>query len=341
MLKPLVHIAQQAIHVGQARKENRGAPPEGVVNGRISGDDSIGFDRGGNACLRRGDDVVTDTQVASSAHLASQQDVSPYFGASGQPYLSAEERILAHFAPVSDLHQIVDLHIRGDDGVSNCRAINGRIRSDLDPVGDDHAARLGDLIPAAFGISRVAEAIGSDSRSVMDDDVRTDDCVLSDCHMRMDDCMCTDAHIGVDHAVWVDRHMVADLAIGGDDRIGTDGDMGSELRAWVDERRGMDPQLWLRRAIEQFQGLSEGEVRIGGSQQRHWSGGEIFGDDHGRSARRLDEGSILRIRDEGQLPGLSLGDRGDARDLEVLAIELCPDVSSDLGEPHGDLVHDK
>ncbi len=180
MLEPLFHIAQQAIHLGQTGKEDRGPSPEGVIHGRVSGDDPIGFDRGRDAGLCRGNDIIADAQMARSAHLTGQHDVPSHFSASGQSDLSTEERVLAHFASVSDLHQIVDLHVRGDDRVSDGRAINGRIGSDLDPIADDHAARLRDFVPEAIGIARIAEAIGSDSRSVVDDHMCADDRVLSD-----------------------------------------------------------------------------------------------------------------------------------------------------------------
>jgi len=151
--------------------------------------------------------------------------------------------------------------------------------------------------------------------------------------------MCADTHVRVDHALRVDRHVIADLAVSGDDRISADGDMGSKLNARMDECRRVNPWLRLRRPVEQFQGLGEGEVGMGSSQKRHGGGSEVFSDDHRRSARRFDEGGILRIGDEGQLAGLGFGDRGNSGDVKVLTIKPRSDMSGDVGEPHGDVVH--
>lgn len=65
-------------------------------------------------------------------------------------------------------------------------------------------------------------------------------------------------------------------------------------------------------------------------------GREVFGDDHGRSPGSSHRGSVLRVRDECDLPGTSFLDSGDSGDVGIVAIEMNVKLGCDLREFHGE-----
>ena len=83
--------------------------------------------------MSRGDHIIADAEMAGGPHLIGEHVVAPDLGAAGQSDLRAQERGLALLTPMTDLHQIIDLHAVGDDRLADGRAVNGRIGADLDP----------------------------------------------------------------------------------------------------------------------------------------------------------------------------------------------------------------
>ena len=89
------------------------------------------------------------------------------------PDAAGDGGMRADDAVVADLNLIVELGALFDDRVVHRTAIDGGVRADLDIVGDDDPADLGDLDPASLILGE-PEAVGPDHDAGMHDAVRTD-----------------------------------------------------------------------------------------------------------------------------------------------------------------------
>jgi len=109
--------------------------------------------------------------VVGEAGLARQEDVVFDVGAARDPRLAGDETARADAAVVPDLHQVVDLRPRADDGVVHAAAVDGRIRADLDVVADDAASDLGDFARQLAALAgHVAEPIRPEPHAGVQDD---------------------------------------------------------------------------------------------------------------------------------------------------------------------------
>src|SRR5919198_5271554 len=120
-----------------------------------------GRDIAGDAGLRGDDGAVTDREVAGDSHLPGEDDTAADPARPGDPHLGHDDRVFPDLHVVSDLHEVVDLGPAADDRQPQGRAVDGRVRADLDVVVDQHGADLRDL-PVRLAIEGVAEPVGAD-----------------------------------------------------------------------------------------------------------------------------------------------------------------------------------
>src|SRR5256886_454114 len=84
--------------------------------------------------LHRDARPAADRDVVGEAGLARQEHVIFDVGAARDPRLAGDETAGADAAVMPDLHEVVDLRPRPDDGVVHAAAVDGGIRADLDVV---------------------------------------------------------------------------------------------------------------------------------------------------------------------------------------------------------------
>src|SRR5688572_30423550 len=110
---------------------------------------------------------------------------------------------------MADLNQIVDLRSTFYPRLADRRAIDRRIRTDLDIVFDHNPADLRDLEPTFLFILGISKTVRSDRRVVMDDAIRTDLAILANGDARMYHRPLADRDTVVDRHVRVNADAIA------------------------------------------------------------------------------------------------------------------------------------
>ena len=105
---------------------------------------------------------MADFQMASQAHLASQDHVIAKLGTTRDAGLGNDQAVLAQSHVVGDLNQIIYFCSFADNGRSKRAAIDGDIGADFNIVTDDDVANLRHFEMSA-GIEHISEAIGADN----------------------------------------------------------------------------------------------------------------------------------------------------------------------------------
>src|SRR6478609_1048799 len=128
--------------------------------------------------------MVDDPEVAEDHRCPAEGAVPADIGATCDPYAAGDRRVRADAGVVADLDQVVELRALLDHRVVEMAAVDGRVRADLDVVADAHRADLRDLDPA-LARARVAEAVGADHGSGVNDAARADRAARVDHHARL------------------------------------------------------------------------------------------------------------------------------------------------------------
>ena len=83
---------------------------------------------------------------------------------------SAHDHVFADLVVVADLHQIIYFTARADYGAAQCTPVYTGVGADFNIVVNNHIADLGHFYMPVIS-EFVAEAVGADNRSRMDDDI--------------------------------------------------------------------------------------------------------------------------------------------------------------------------
>ena len=89
--------------------------------------------------------ATPDREVIRNAGLTGDDHIVLHLHAPGDPGLRHDQTARADPHVVRDVHQIVDLRARPDDGVIHAAAIDARIRADFDVVPDEAAPHMRNL----------------------------------------------------------------------------------------------------------------------------------------------------------------------------------------------------
>ncbi len=100
----------------------------------------------GDAALPRNHCSLRNFQVACNAYLSPHHDALAHPSASGNARLRHDHRIFSNDYVVRDLHEIIDLHAFLDPSPAKPRAVDGRVRADLNIVVDLNDAELLNLL---------------------------------------------------------------------------------------------------------------------------------------------------------------------------------------------------
>ena len=109
----------------------------------------------------------------------------------------------------------------------------------------------------------------------------------------------------------------------------------ADLRGFRDDRGGMDAGRELGRGMEQLDGAREIEVGIGGAQRGHAHRAGVRRDEDRGGVGGLDGGTVLAIREEGEIARFGVLDSGDASDFDVgVALERAAKFFGDVSKLH-------
>ena len=160
-----------------------------------------------DAALGQDGGVVGNLEVPGNAHLACQDAVFAHLRGTGDTALGGHHGVVSDDYVVRNLAQIVNTDTVADDGGFHLGAVHGGIGANLYVVSDDDIPQVLDLFPAAVGARCVAEAVGTDDATGMQDDV------VADHHARID------FYAGIDDAVFADGAVVANVDVLVDDGV--------------------------------------------------------------------------------------------------------------------------
>ena len=101
--------------------------------------------------------------------------LSPTDRASGNPDLRGQQRVPSDVHAMPDLNEIIDFGACANSRLADGRAIDRRVRADLDVIFDHDDARLRNLLMGAVGPPHEAIAVAADDRAVLHHDAVADD----------------------------------------------------------------------------------------------------------------------------------------------------------------------
>src|SRR5437016_4522997 len=160
----------------------------------------------GHSALRRNHCSFRNFQVACNAYLSPHHDAFAHSGASGDSSLRHDHRIFSDHDVVRDLHQVVDFHAFLDPRPAKARAVDGRVRADLNIIVDLNDAELLNLLLSAIDHLKT-KTVGPDNSAAVNDYARPNPASLTNCHVRIN------VTRGPDH------RLVADVASCANDRV--------------------------------------------------------------------------------------------------------------------------
>jgi hypothetical protein len=269
-------------------KEGHEPTPTTHLHGREDGGVDPGTrDRPGHRSVAGENRAVGDPDVPRDGAHAADLAVSAHDRAAGHADHGRHDGVGSDADVVSDLDEIVELDPVFDHGVLDRAAVDARVGPDIDIVADADASQLGDPVPA-LAVVGVAEPVGSEHRTRMDDDPPTDRDVGADVDRSDEARRGPDAAPGSKAAARTEHGVILDDALLLEDAVRTDRGAGSHTRRRMHDRRRMNARRrWCVRS--QTRGSARvGELRTLGDQHCARAERGVGGrkDDDGRPRRR-------------------------------------------------------
>src|SRR5581483_2390615 len=190
----LLEFFNAFLECGKLAIDHRRPAPVVVIDRGRSGHESVRVHRLQHRALRADFRAAPDAQMTGDAALPRNRHVVFDDRAAGDPDLRDEQHALSEFDAVRDVDEVVDLRSRADARLADGRAVDGRIRPDLDIVFDDDARFLRDLDVGAVIVGRKAVAVAADDDAVLQDDAVADRHAIADRALRVNDAIVADAH---------------------------------------------------------------------------------------------------------------------------------------------------
>ena len=327
------HAAQQRRQFGQ----RRGSPPPGQdVHRGIAADHAVRRHVVGNPALGHDSAVLADGQMPGHPDLAAELHAVAERRAAGQPDLGTHERRAAHVRAVADLDQVVDLGRGADARGPRSRAIDGRVRADLDRVLqlDRTGLRLGHDRPVRQ--RHVAEAVAAHDHPALQHHAVADRHPLAHDRAGVGREMIADPHVGVHDHVGEEARVRPDLDPVADHRVRPDRGMGADAGGLRNHRGRMNA---LRRGVRRREPPQHGRngqfgiVRAQrGERDRRRVGRQ---NDRGR-ARIRKFGEVFLVAHEGEIVRAGLVNGLQTGDVDVsISVEFAVQACGDVGQFHG------
>ena len=115
---------------------------------RISGIDLVPFRIAGYPGLSRKNSIVSDGNMACTAHLAGKDAVITRLGTAGNPYLGYDEAVFPDFHIMAEMDKIVYFSTPFDNGAVKSSIIDARTGPDFYVIADFDIANLGNARPS-------------------------------------------------------------------------------------------------------------------------------------------------------------------------------------------------
>jgi hypothetical protein len=204
-----------------------------VIDGRCAAYHGSGGNVVRNAALGYGYGSVSDFYVAAYAYLSGEDYVVAYFGGSGEAYLSAKQRVVPYGAAVAYMDHVVQLCASSYAGLAYAGAVDAGVGLEFGIALDYYHAGLDNFVPAAgiFVIFVVmlgeAEAVAAYDHSVLQQNVVSQLAEFSyygvgvgeeiiacgysaiDDNVRQEDCVVSDHYVFVDYRIGTDVRILA------------------------------------------------------------------------------------------------------------------------------------
>ena len=184
---------------------------------------------------------------------------------------------------VSDLDEVVNFDAASDAGLADAGAVDAGVGLDFDVIFDNDRGGLRNFVPVSLGGFGESEAICADDDAVLKKDVVADAAVLAHRGARVSEEVFADFHSRIDHHVRQEDGVRADFDILSDDDEGTDMGIRADAHGFVDDGCWMHARRIVRRLVEEFESLGEGEVGIFRAEHGGGDDGEVLADDDGGS----------------------------------------------------------
>ena len=233
-------LAQFLLQFRQAVEDGDGFAPGEIIHRRIARIDGSGGDVRGNAALRGERGTIADREMSSGADPTGENHAIADVRGARKPNLAAEQRVLADFASVPDLDEVVDFRSAADLRLADGGAVNRAVRLNFDVVANHRDSRLSHFFPFPVCFSREAEAVAADDHSVLQQDAVSDAAVLADARVRVSEEIVADFRAAIDRDEAVQYGVRADLDIFGNVAVRADVCAGSYFGGRSDHSGSMD-----------------------------------------------------------------------------------------------------
>ncbi len=223
--------------------------------------------------------------MSGGADLPRQDAAIPHFGGTREADLAAQQRVLANFAGVADLHEVVDFRAAADARLADRGAVDGGVRLNFDIVADDGGTGLADFVPAPVGFAGESEAVTADDDAILQQDAMADAAIFADTGVGVGEKIVADARAAINRNEAVQDSVIANGDIFIHEAVGAD------MRSRADSWPSLRSQLW--------DGCSERNAARGG--RVRWRGRNR--DRDWRSGARRWAGEARSWRRESRRPG--------------------------------------
>lgn len=335
-------LANALLEFRQTIKGSDSLEPLTIVDGGIAGVHRTWRDVVGNTALGGNDAAIADGEMSGRADLAGENAAVADLGGSGEADLAAEHGIGAYAGGVADDDEVVELGAPADASFTDGSAVDAGVGLDFDVIFKDCRSRLLHFVPGSVALLGKTKSIAADDDTVLKDDAIADLAEFSDDGMGVGEEIIADARALVNGDKAVKHGVAADMGVCFNNAIGAYVSASADFGRLGDECGGVEAGLIPRSLIEKFDGVSEGEVRIGGAQ-----GGkrghacialdaDAFLDEHCGGAGGFEKREVAPIGEECNLARLGVFDAGDAMDGGFSrAIEAAAELLGNVGEFDG------
>src|SRR6266571_1241441 len=188
-----------------------------------------------NSALRSDPRLIGDRHVTDDTDLATHLHVLANARATRDSSLRYDHGVFPDHDVVRNLHEIINLHALANPRPAKPRAINCRVRADLDVVVDLNDAELLNFFVSAIDLFK-SETIRTNHCAAVDDYPRSDAASLPNGHPRINEASGSDHRLVTNVTSRANERIIADSCPGLDDRVRLDRDTFSEMRAWINHR---------------------------------------------------------------------------------------------------------
>jgi hypothetical protein len=167
--------------------------------------------------------IIGNLDVAGKAGLAAGGTAGTNTRATGYANLPRQGGSSANVNIMSNMHQIIDNHIRFNSSVFDCTPIDSAIRANFDPIANHHSAKLSDRLPTGSG-GRITKPIRTDHGAALNQTVLAQSTVMRHRDPSLEAGLSADLGEVVDHTVCTNYRTLANLNPLAQHREGTNGD---------------------------------------------------------------------------------------------------------------------